>query len=181
VRALAALAAAGLTGPGGALRGFHLWQPPRRSVILEEFSAVVEVLAPETFRVVIGGESGLCERRDGWWIGGEKLRARLVVDAAGIHVFAGRGWHFRCHDPLARASEGPASGLTLSPMPGLVKAVFVDAGQQVTAGDRLAVLEAMKMEHTLTAARDGRVAEVLAAPGAQVEAGQPLIRLEEEA
>ena len=58
--------------------------------------------------------------------------------------------------------------------------MFVEAGQQVAAGDRLAVLEAMKMEHTLTAARDGVVAEVLAAAGDQVEAGAALIRLEEE-
>jgi 3-methylcrotonyl-CoA carboxylase alpha subunit len=65
-------------------------------------------------------------------------------------------------------------------MPGLVKAVYVSAGQTVAAGDRLAVLEAMKMEHTLTAARDGTVAEVLVTPGAQVEAGAALVRLEEE-
>ncbi|HBU14087.1 MAG TPA: hypothetical protein DEF16_03975, partial [Gemmobacter sp.] len=42
------------------------------------------------------------------------------------------------------------------------------------------VLEAMKMEHTLTAARDGVVAEVLVAPGSQVEAGAALILLAEE-
>ena len=65
-------------------------------------------------------------------------------------------------------------------MPGLVKAVFVEAGQRVAAGDRLAVLEAMKMEHTLSAGRDGVVAEVLAGAGDQVEAGAALIVLEEE-
>ena len=65
-------------------------------------------------------------------------------------------------------------------MPGLVKSMLAEVGQQVTAGTRLAVLEAMKMEHALTAPRDGVVAEVLVADGAQVEAGAPLIRLEEE-
>ena len=64
---------------------------------------------------------------------------------------------------------------------GLVKAVFARAGQAVAKGDRLAVLEAMKMEHVLTAARDGVVAEVLVAEAAQVEAGAALIRLEEAA
>jgi 3-methylcrotonyl-CoA carboxylase alpha subunit len=83
-------------------------------------------------------------------------------------------------DPLARSADAGGGGLTLSPMPGLVKAVFVAAGQAVAAGDRLAVLEAMKMEHTLTAARAGVVAEVLVAPGTQVEAGAALVRLEEE-
>lgn len=66
-------------------------------------------------------------------------------------------------------------------MPGLVKAVFVAPGQEVAEGDRLAILEAMKMEHTMLAARAGQVAEVLVAEGAQVEAGAALIRLEEEA
>lgn len=65
-------------------------------------------------------------------------------------------------------------------MPGLVKAVFAKPGQIVAAGDRLAVLEAMKMEHTLTAPRDGMVAEVLVAAGVQVEAGAALVRLEDE-
>ena len=67
-----------------------------------------------------------------------------------------------------------------SPMPGFIRKIFVAEGDEVKKGDRLAVLEAMKMEHTLTAARDGIVAEVLAGPGEQVEAGAPLIRLEEE-
>jgi 3-methylcrotonyl-CoA carboxylase alpha subunit len=63
-------------------------------------------------------------------------------------------------------------------MPGLVKAVFVAAGQAVAKGARLAVLEAMKMEHVLTAGRDGVVGEVLVGEGTQVEAGAPLILLE---
>lgn len=65
-------------------------------------------------------------------------------------------------------------------MPGLVKAVFVEAGQSVIAGDRLAILEAMKMEHSLTAGRDGVIAQVLVTAGSQVEAGAPLIVLEED-
>ncbi len=87
--------------------------------------------------------------------------------------------HLTPLDPLARkAADGAGDGVTRSPMPGLVKAVHVVAGQTVAAGDRLAVLEAMKMEHSLTAAADGVVAEVLAQAGDQVEAGAPLIRLE---
>ena len=84
-------------------------------------------------------------------------------------------------DPLDR--EGHAGGdgnIVEAPMPGLVKAVFATPGQAVAAGDRLAVLEAMKMEHALLAARDGVVAEVLAEAGSQVEAGAALVRLEAE-
>ena len=70
--------------------------------------------------------------------------------------------------------------MTLAPMPGLVKSVDVVAGSKVRQGDALCVLEAMKMEHTLRAARDGVVAEVLVTAGAQIEAGAALIRLETE-
>jgi 3-methylcrotonyl-CoA carboxylase alpha subunit len=56
---------------------------------------------------------------------------------------------------------------------------MVAAGDAVTAGQPLAILEAMKMEHTLTAPRDGTVAELMAAAGMQVEAGAALIRLDE--
>jgi 3-methylcrotonyl-CoA carboxylase alpha subunit len=107
--------------------------------------------------------------------------AKVVAHGAGVSVFWDDGYHFALPDPLARGTAaGAASGVVTAPMPGLVKAVFAAAGEAVTAGQRLAILEAMKMEHTLTAARDGTVAEVLVAEGQQVEAGTALVRLEEE-
>jgi acetyl-CoA/propionyl-CoA carboxylase, biotin carboxylase, biotin carboxyl carrier protein len=56
----------------------------------------------------------------------------------------------------------------LSPMPGTVTAVEVADGQEVSAGARLVVVEAMKMEHVLTAPVDGVVRELRARPGATV-------------
>ncbi len=83
-------------------------------------------------------------------------------------------------DPLLREGALAAGAdLVLAPMPGLVKAVFVVEGEAVEIGTRLAVLEAMKMEYTLTAARAGLVAELLTREGAQVEAGAALVRLED--
>jgi 3-methylcrotonyl-CoA carboxylase alpha subunit len=179
IRALAALAAAGLHDRADRFLGFALWQPLGHAVRLDDWQAGVEVLAPGRFRVTLEGEQLAVERRGDWWVNGEKLRARIVRDGHAISVFAGCGWHFTLHEPLDRETGATGSGLTLSPMPGLVKAVHVAPGQKVAAGDRLAVLEAMKMEHTLTAARDGVVAEVLAAAGQQVEAGAALVRLED--
>ena len=69
----------------------------------------------------------------------------------------------------------------LAPLPGVVKALSVAAGDTVSAGDVLAVMEAMKMEHSLTAPRDGVIAEVTARAGNQVEEGALLIALEPEA
>jgi 3-methylcrotonyl-CoA carboxylase alpha subunit len=65
-------------------------------------------------------------------------------------------------------------------MPGKVTAVYVLAGERVSEGQRLAVLEAMKMEHALVAPRDGVVADVLAQAGDQIEAGAALVRLEKD-
>jgi 3-methylcrotonyl-CoA carboxylase alpha subunit len=105
----------------------------------------------------------------------------VAVAGRRITVFAQYGLGFDLVDPLARDSAaGGDAALVEAPMPGLVKAVFARAGQTVAQGDRLAVLEAMKMEHSLLAARDGVVAEVLVAAGDQVSAGAALIRLEEE-
>jgi 3-methylcrotonyl-CoA carboxylase alpha subunit len=64
-------------------------------------------------------------------------------------------------------------------MPGVVKALFVGPGDKVQKGDRLAILEAMKMEHALVAGMDGHVAEVPCSEGAQVSAGDVLILMEE--
>ena len=181
-RALAVIGLAGLADPrvkGGAT----LWQPLRRTVEWQGGEeAVLEVQGPGAARVTLEGVAHEVRwQGDRWWVDGELRRNRIVAHEAGISVFGGRPVHLAPLDPLARDS-GPAGGggLTLSPMPGLVKSVHVEAGQAVKAGDRLAVLEAMKMEHSLTAARDGVVAEILAGAGDQVEAGQPLIRLEKE-
>jgi pyruvate carboxylase len=63
-------------------------------------------------------------------------------------------------------------------MPGLVVSITAAPGEKVAAGQKLCVLEAMKMETTLYAEKPGRVAELLVQPGTQVEAGDLLIRLE---
>ena len=66
-------------------------------------------------------------------------------------------------------------------MPGRVIAVEVAAGDRVAKGQKLVTLEAMKMEHSLTAPFDGTVAELDASAGAQVSEGKLLARVEREA
>jgi 3-methylcrotonyl-CoA carboxylase alpha subunit len=63
-------------------------------------------------------------------------------------------------------------------MPGKVVSFAVKAGDAVKKGQPLAVMEAMKMEHTIAAPADGTVAEVLFAPGDQVTEGSELLRME---
>ena len=80
------------------------------------------------------------------------------------------GGHHSSHD-----------GDILSPMPGKIIAVEVSAGQSVSKGQKLLTLEAMKMEHTLTAPFDGIVAELSAEAGAQVQVEALLARIEPQA
>ena len=82
---------------------------------------------------------------------------------------------------LPRFNAGATSagdGAILSPMPGKVIAVEVAAGDTVTKGQKLLTLEAMKMEHSLTAPFDGVVAELNATAGAQVQVEALLVRIE---
>ncbi len=186
-RSLAAITALGLGEAEAPLTGFTLWAPLEQTVRLdwegEEVLARVATLGPHHFRVTLGEAVHEVDRDlQGWRIDGAPVPAnpRAIGDA--VHVFWGNAYGFTVPDPLARGTAAAAAGNVIeAPMPGQVKSVHVSPGARVLAGDRLAVLEAMKMEHALTAARDGVVAEVLVQPGAQVEAGAALIRLEDEA
>ena len=183
---LAALAVAGLEKGGVPASGFTLWAPLRQTVAFtldgEPRTAAILPLGKDHFGVDVGGLVHDCALRQGkWWVDGEKAGARILRVDHGAVLFAHGTHRAEPVDQLARGGADHAGGnAVLAPMPGLVKAVFVAAGEAVLKGQRLAILEAMKMEHTLAAGRDGTVAEVLTGEGAQVEAGAPLILLTEE-
>jgi 3-methylcrotonyl-CoA carboxylase alpha subunit len=182
--ALAGMAAMGLQQTGG-LAGFTLWAPMVQQVTLEhggaEHLVKVEVHGPDRQGWHIGEQTVEAVRHGGRWQIDGLPAAPVAVDGDTVTVFDGYGLAFRRIDPLDRAAGAQGDGnLIEAPMPGLVREVFAKAGQRVTKGDRLAILEAMKMEHSLLALRDGVVAEVLALAGDQVEAGAALVRLEAE-
>ena len=124
----------------------------------------VRALGQDTFDLALDGE-----------------RQRLAVHRQGpvIEVF-GPTLHTRLSlaDPFARGATHDAhAGQLVTQMPGRVLALLVSAGQQVRQGQPLVVTEAMKMEHTLSAPRDGTVAELLCQVGDQVAEGTELLRL----
>jgi 3-methylcrotonyl-CoA carboxylase alpha subunit len=81
-------------------------------------------------------------------------------------------------DPITHAAEGATEGGRLTaPMPGKVIAFLAQPGQAVKLGQPLAVMEAMKMEHTIASPRDGTIEELLYAVGDQVSEGGELLRL----
>jgi propionyl-CoA carboxylase alpha chain len=85
----------------------------------------------------------------------------------------------RAAELLALMPEKPPPDLSkflISPMPGLLTELGVTAGQEVRAGENLAVIEAMKMQNILRAEDDCVVAEVLARPGDSLSVDQPILR-----
>jgi propionyl-CoA carboxylase alpha chain len=80
------------------------------------------------------------------------------------------------HMPEKQAPD--LSRFLLSPMPGLLKRLAVKVGDEVKAGEELAVVEAMKMENSLRASRDGKVARVLANQGQSLAVDQPILAFE---
>jgi len=90
----------------------------------------------------------------------------------------GQAFEFGLGSRGTGASHGTHDGDIEAPMPGKVTAVEVSKGQKVAKGQRLLTLEAMKMEHALTAPFDGTVAELAATAGAQVTEGTLLVRVE---
>ena len=114
-------------------------------------------------------------------LGEQRLHLTVYAHGERVAVFAPEhGAVLRQIDAIAHAGEGAAEGGRLTaPMPGKVIAFMTQAGDTVTQGQALAVMEAMKMEHTLHAPRDGVVAELLYAVGDQVAEGGELLRLAE--
>jgi propionyl-CoA carboxylase alpha chain len=114
-------------------------------------------------------------------VGGVRRTFTLHIDGAQIDVESSLG-----HVSLTRQSrfvdpaDQVATGSLLAPMPGSVISVAVATGDTVTAGQTVLVLEAMKMQHTVSAPHDGVVTEIDVTVGQQVEAGAVLAVVESD-
>ncbi len=176
--AATALAASGAsltkagTDPWDALAGYAHWTPVRRTVTLAygetETAASVHAEAGRLLVEIEGAERSV------------PAASRIAVWPGHVTVFEGAVAHnFKVPDPFADAADAAAgAGSLRAPMPGLVKVVRASAGEHVSKGQALLVLEAMKMEHTIAAPHDGEVAEIVA-EGQQVTDGAVLVRFVE--
>jgi 3-methylcrotonyl-CoA carboxylase alpha subunit len=122
----------------------------------------------------------LVSQRDGQYairLDGSALHGTVRREGELLHVFSGGQHHaLTWNDPMAHAGDTEAAGGRLTaPMPGKVVAVIASNGQTVKKGEPLVIMEAMKMEHTISAPSDGLVEEVLYQVGDQVADGAPLL------
>ena len=175
--------------------GWRLYGAARRHFDIEHAGTVHAVALARPHAGSADGRSELQIGSQRWPISAQPLgagrhdvtlgdrRLPLTVYAQGerVAVFAPEASVvLRQIDAIAHAGEGVAEGGRLTaPMPGKVIAFMARAGDRVSQGQALAVMEAMKMEHTLHAPRDGVVAELLYAVGDQVAEGGELLRLVE--
>ncbi|MCX2725174.1 acetyl-CoA carboxylase biotin carboxylase subunit [Roseibium salinum] len=196
--ALAALTALGLTRPAeghdpfATLAGWRIWSASRQYALLEiageRLDVEVHARGHRRFAVHLPGgirQYTLIKVTDGAYTyecEGHRARAAVASSKKGLTVFLnGHAFPIILPDTLSADEEAASAGDQLvAPMPGLVKVLTARAGNKVTKDQPLVILEAMKMEHTLKAPRDGVIGEVLVSEGEQVTDGTVLLALGEE-
>lgn len=141
----------------------------------------------QAYRLHVGNQTldiDLADGADGTtWLSLGGRRIPVVIASRGDEVFVhldGEAYSLRYQHPLDRLAAqagGAAEDRMTAPMPGSIVSVAVKAGDAVTQGQALLVMESMKMETTLTAPRDGVVVEVAYAPGQTFERDAVLLEL----
>ncbi len=193
VQSLAALAALGFAGGepdlDDPLLGWRHWSPAHHRISLgfddTERDYTVTLEGRNRFRVrsdTLACSLSLAKGADG------QVRVQVDDHQTSFHVRHqgssveitqdGQAYVFTIPDKTGAGDTDLSAGdAIVAPMPGSVVAIDAREGEAVQAGARLVLLEAMKMEHALTAARDGIVEKVLVEVGDQVQDGEVLVRL----
>jgi 3-methylcrotonyl-CoA carboxylase alpha subunit len=143
------------------MSGLRLNAPPKSSLVLDIDGQRVEASIPKD-----------------WHPQADYLSRATWSHGALIKFDGGHAYRIGLYRPRGSHEGRVSDGLVLSPMPGRIILVEVATGDKVQKGQKLLTLEAMKMEHVLTAPFDGVVAELTAHLGAQVQVEAVLVRIE---
>jgi biotin carboxyl carrier protein len=145
-------------------------------VVRAEGDAFVVSLGPRSFRFTLEEEApGVFVRREGT----RTTRFHAARDGSTAYLFwEGASYALTEEREGARPGRGHAAGALEAPMPGRVTAIKVRPAQQVSRGEELLVVEAMKMENALRAPLDGVVRAIHAEVGDMVGPGRPLVEIE---
>ena len=144
-----------------------------RLLVLGDASYAMQVQCSFRDGLLSGTVNGrpLCVQFEHHGIGYRLSQGGSRMDAL---VLSARAAELQALMPLKASPD--LSNVLLSPMPGLLTEISVAVGQEIRAGDKLAVIEAMKMENVLKAEKDGVIAEVFVRPGESLAVGQAMVR-----
>ncbi len=159
-------------------RTYRLSTSPRTEEITVSYSSErgrLSLPEPDGVRVISASPTRVELEEDGVSSGYDVVVGTTTVDVDGPDGPA----TFEVVPEFVDPADVVAEGSLLAPMPAAVVSVAVESGQTVSKGDIVLVLEAMKMQHTITAPTDGVVSELDVSAGQQVEAGAVLAVIEE--
>ncbi|MHC5231511.1 acetyl/propionyl/methylcrotonyl-CoA carboxylase subunit alpha [Brucella sp. LJL56] len=173
--------------PWSSLRGFRLWGEASRSVLIDhhgERHTVSFTTRGDRHFGFAFGTIEIREHKNGqvrFAVDGRVSEASVLRIGHDVTVqVEGRDTIFHHVQSVGAEEDASSESRILSPMPGLVRLVSAVEGASVAKGDPLVTMEAMKMELSLTAPRDGKIASVTVVAGDQVNEGALLVELEEE-
>lgn len=152
------------------------------SIITQKDAKAQNILQSEPVATIAVGYSADDGQLSSLWLDGHRLPVSAYQDGETVHIFGQAGYDtITVIDKLAHTGDESSDGGSLkSPMPGQVVAFRVAVGDTVKKGQPLAVIEAMKIEHTIHSPSDGVVSELLFAAGDLVADGDELLRLESQ-
>ncbi len=164
---------------GSASRAIQLRHGDQQQAVTVQMASGGHELAVGSRAVFVRGTAGPNGQLHAQ-LGERRVTATVVVSAERRHVFfEGRAWPLVLVSTLQAGGSGDdVEGGLKAPMPGKVITLIAEPGAQVEKGAPLLVLEAMKMEHTISAPRRGRVKAFRCAPGDQVVDGVDLVDFE---
>ena len=165
------------------LTGFTLWENLTKLVKFsnsqEEFLTEVECLGGDSFLVKV--EENIHEisyDRTGWTIDGQNTQFLFWQSKSYFSVISEFKYDFHSKDLLIVSSENSDDDqLVIAPMPGQISEIYVNEGDLVLKGDRLVVLESMKMEHAISANMSGKIESILVSKGQKVDNKDLLLRI----
>jgi 3-methylcrotonyl-CoA carboxylase alpha subunit len=156
--------------PGG-------WDNPQREFVQSRFGFRLNAPQDRRVRLIEDGEVRTVEVGDrALWH--DRVRSSISDGRQTVYFEDGAAFVIGSHRIEGSHGAHSGDGAILAPMPGTITSVEVSQSDTVAKGQKLLTMEAMKMEHTLTAPFDGTVAELTAQVGQQVQVEALLARIE---
>lgn len=168
------------------MTGFSLWKNSLREVEFfsnaESFSTIVEFLGGSRFLVKADNfQHEVIFSKSEWQIDSNKIFFKYFQSGNNFCVVSDSKYNFHINDALSPAEKDKnTDDIITAPMPGKISVIQVKKGDVVKVGDRLIILESMKMEHAICAQADGLVKNIIISPDQRVNAGDLLLSLDLE-